>query len=132
MYTHTLSRSTHTVEMLQVLELNEGLQSADAVTGECLLITAAFLGLSDCTVQLHLLDRPARCLVPRQHGDDHTLPGAAQLREVMAAGAPSFPYLYGVFAEVNGGRRRLPAVLHTEHLQAISDVLKLRHHRWGL
>jgi hypothetical protein len=132
MFTHTLSRSTHTIEMAQVMELNEGIQSADAVTGECLLITAEFLGLRDTTVQLHLLDRPARCLIPRLHTDDHTLPGAAQLREVMAAGAPSFPYLYGVFAETNGGRRRLPAVLHTEQLQAISDVLRLRHHRWGL
>jgi hypothetical protein len=131
MYAHTLSRSTHTIEMLQVMELNEGIQSADAITGGGLLITAAFLGLSDTTVHLHLLDRPARSLIPRQRTEDHTLPAAAALREVMAAGAPSFPYLYGVFAETDGGRR-LPAVLHTEHLQAISDALRLSHHRWGL
>ena len=56
----------------------------------------------------------------------------AMLSRVSAcAGNPSFPYLYGVFGEPDGGRR-LPAVVHTDHLRAISSALQLRHHRWGL
>jgi hypothetical protein len=133
MYAHTLSSSTHTLEMLQVMELNERIQSIDPASGECVLITAEFLGLGDVPVQLQLLDRAATTsYIRRQHAPVDTMPGAAQLRAVVAAGAPTFPYLYGVFGETNGGRRRLPAALHTQHLQAISGALRLRHHQWGL
>jgi hypothetical protein len=51
---------------------------------------------------------------------------------VLAAGDPSFPYLYGIFGEPGPGRRRLPVLVHTEHLRMISSVLELRRHRWGL
>ncbi|HEX2806581.1 MAG TPA: hypothetical protein VHN80_10475 [Kineosporiaceae bacterium] len=133
MFAHTLSASTHTLEMLQVIELNERIQAIDPTSGECVLITAEFLGLGDVPVQLHLLDRAATTsYTPRRGAPVDTMPGAAQLRAVVAAGAPSFPYLYGVFGETNGGRRRLPAALHTHHLQAISGALTLRHHQWGL
>jgi hypothetical protein len=91
MYTHTLSASTHTLEMLQVTELNERIQSIDPTSGQCVLITADLLGLGDVPVQLHLLDRAATSLIPRQHAPVDTMPGAAQLRAVVAAGAPSFP-----------------------------------------
>ena len=133
MYAHTLSASTHTLEMLQVTELNERIQSIDPVSDECVLITAEFLGLGDAPVQLHLLDRAATTsLTQRRDAAVDTMPGAAQLRAVIAAGAPTFPYLYGVFGEINSERRRLPAALRTHHLQAISGALKLPHHQWGL
>ena len=130
---HTLASSTHTVEMVQVIELNDRLAALDPTSGECLLITAEFLGLTGAEVHPRVVDRAAAMLLPRQsrHDEVLTLPGAAQLRSMLAAGDPSFPYLYGIFGEPNGGRRRLPVLVHTNHLRLISSVLQLRKHRWG-
>jgi len=137
---HTLAVSTHTVEMLQVIEINDRLATIDEAatqgdlpTGSTLLITAEDLGLTGATVHPRVVDRPAAAILrqERQH-ETPALPAAAALRSIIAAGDPSFPYLYGIFGEPNGGRRRLPAVVHTQHLKIISVMLNLRSHRWGL
>jgi hypothetical protein len=131
---HTLARSTHTVEMLQIIELNDRLASLDPTVGECLLISAEFLGLAGAEVHPRVVDRAAAQLLPRTTRRDETLqlPAASLLRSILAAGDPMFPYLYGVFGETDGGRRRLPVVIHTEHLTTISSVLRFRRHRWGV
>lgn len=137
---HTLAPSTHTVEMLQVIEINDrlaGLDPADGQvgtrTGHPLAPTAGFLGLTGAHVHPRVVDRPAAAILhqERQH-EILVLPGTARLRSLLAAGDPSFPYLYGIFGEPDGARRRLPAVVHTDHLRAISWALQFRHHRWGV
>jgi hypothetical protein len=132
--THTLASSTFTVEMLQVIEVNDRLASLDPTSGECLFITAEFLGLTGAQVHPRIVDRAAAQMLPRQDRQHETLalPASSLLRSILAAGDPSFPYLYGVFGEPGVGRRRLPVVVHTQHLQRISSVLELRRHRWGL
>jgi hypothetical protein len=131
MYGHTLSASTHTVEMLQVTELNDRIRSIEATAGAGELISAACLDLANVAVAPHLLDRAATSVIPRQVQPDREMPGTALLRLVVAAGAPSFPYLYGLFAETNSPDGQLPAALHTCHLRAISDALGLHRHQWG-
>jgi hypothetical protein len=131
---HNLARSTHTVEMAQVVEINERLAAAfDSEAQESLLITAELLGLAGATVHPNVADRPVAALIPRQrsHNEVTALPGPARLVRVLAAGAPSYPYLYGAFAESAVGQRELPAILHTEQLKVISSMLRLRSHQWG-
>jgi hypothetical protein len=137
---HTLAPSTHTVEMLQVIEINDrlacldlGAGEVDPRTGHQVAPTAEFLGLTGAHVHPRVVDRAAAAILlqERQH-EILVLPGAARLRSLLAAGDPSFPYLYGIFGEPDGARRRLPAVVHTEHLRAISSALQFRHHRWGV
>jgi hypothetical protein len=132
---HTLAVSTHTVEMLQVIEINDRLASLDpdsVATPGNLVITADLLGLTGATIHPRVVDRAAAGALRQQRKNETLiLPGAAMLRSIIAAGDPSFPYLYGVFGEPNG-RRRQPAVVHTQHLQLISRTLDFRRHRWGL
>ena len=136
MSAHTLSRSTRTLEMIQVDELNGRLQASAPSSDSCLLVTAEWLGLGGAAIEHHLLDRAAATLVPLQERRTSTqpavLPPAALLKQVVAAGAPSFPYLYGLFSEGGDGGRRYPVTLHTRHLTAISTLLQCRGHRWGL
>jgi hypothetical protein len=135
---HSLATSTRTVEMLQVIEINDRLATIAEAQGDLppespLLITAELLGLTGATVHPRVVDRPAAAILRRQRQNETlALPAAAALRSILAAGDPSFPYLYGVFGEPLGGRRRLPAIVHTEHLKIISVTLDLRRHRWGL
>lgn len=136
---HTLASSTHTVEMLQVIEINDRLAALDPASGHidqlagnCLLITAEFLGMTGAQVHPRVVDRAAAAVLRQERRNETlSLPGPAQLRSILAAGDPSFPYLYGIFGEPNG-RRRLPAVVHTGHLRTISSVLQFRRHRWGI
>jgi hypothetical protein len=131
---HTMSRSTQTLEMTQLVEINERLLADDPYRSECLLLTAEYLGLTGIVVRPTRVDRPAAALIPRQrHGDDGVpLPASAQLLRLLAAGAPNYPYLYGAFGEPNGADRELPVLLHTEHLRMISRALRLRRHQWGV
>ena len=131
MSAHALAASTHTVELAQVEEIN-GHLGTDPADTHCLLVTAEFLGLTGATVHVLGLDRPVVLLLgDRRRTPPPPLPAPARLRRLLAAGTPSYPYLYGLFGEPNG-RRELPAVLHTSHLETLSRVLGLRHHRWGV
>jgi hypothetical protein len=134
MFTHTLARSTYTVEMLQVEQLNDRLGALDPTKGECLLITAEFLGLSGLPVHPRIVDDAVALIVHgerRRNAETTVLPGASLLRRMLTAGAPSFPYVYGVFGETLEGRRELPVLLHTDHLRTISGLLGLHRHHWG-
>lgn len=134
MSAHTLSRSTLTVELLQVTQINEHLRLAEDADAD-LSLTAAFLKLGGATVRPRVIDTAAMLVIPVQErrGVDATLPAAAVLRRVLAIGPPTAPYLYGVFAEPGAaGRRELPVTLHTEHLRAISTALNMRRHLWGV
>jgi hypothetical protein len=133
---HTLAATTFTVEMLQVIEINDRLARLDTDAGSGVggvRPTAGDLGLAGAQVHPRVVDSAAAALL-RQERQNETLalPGAAPLRSILAAGDPSFPYLYGIFGELNGGRRRLPVLVHTEQLQLISTTLQLRRHRWGV
>jgi len=131
MSTHALSRSTRTLELAQVLQINDCLhRSEDAGPG----LTAGPLGLDGTTARGAAIDRvAARVLpLPRPREDAAVLSPQARLRRVLAAGPPTAPYLYGVFAEDAAGRRELPVVLHTDQLRRISGQLGLRSHRWGI
>jgi hypothetical protein len=71
------------------------------------------------------------------------LPAGLELRRLEAAGPPSYPYVYGVFA---GGAEQAgaghpaelhtaephTAELHTAQLRTISALLALRGHAWGV
>lgn len=130
---HTLAPSTSTVELTQVLEINDRLRSAEAAGAW--LVTADLLGLTGATVLLRALDRAATLVIPQpeRRREPSPLPGRAALRRLLATGAPTAPYLYGVFTEApSGGRRELPVTLHTDHLRSISCELEMRRHRWGV
>jgi hypothetical protein len=133
MSAHTLSRSTQTVELVQVLEINERLRLAQEA-GDLVLVTAERLGLTGAQVHLRVIDRAATAVIPVQERRRELpcLPASAALARLLAAGAPTAPYLYGVFAETGAGRRELPILLHTDHLRAISSALSLRRHLWGV
>jgi hypothetical protein len=92
-----LPRTTHTVELDQITELNRHLTDPRTPAP-----TAADLGLTD-------------------------LPGAAILVRVVAEGPPEFPYLHGHFAAAAGGPATLVEDLHTEALRALSHRLGLHH-----
>ena len=133
MSAHTLSRSTCTVELLQVDQINERLLLVDG-TGSPPL-TAEQLGLSGATVVPRIIDRAAVLVVPlpeRRRDVVAVLRPEAVLRRLLATGAPTAPYLYAVFAEGGGGRRELPVTVHTEHLRRVSGLLGLRRHVWGV
>jgi hypothetical protein len=82
MATHTLASSTFTVEMLQVIELNDRLARLDPTEGDCLMVTAEYLGLTGAQVHPRVVDRAAAHLLPRQDRRDETLalPASSLLR----------------------------------------------------
>jgi hypothetical protein len=120
--------------MHQIEELNERIP---AHRGDREL-TADSLGLADTTIHPEALDRVAATMAQMATGPHRqpliggTVPPPAALAQVVAAGAPSFPYIYGLFAAGNSAGPQLPVMLHTRQLQAISSALHLRHHRWGV
>ncbi len=68
-------------------------------------------------------------------GIHHGVPGDAVLCRIRAAGPPSYPYVFGVFARDGGpavASRPVPVELHTTQLRAISTRLHLRGHIWGV
>jgi hypothetical protein len=130
---HTLSRSTRTVELLQIIEINDHLLLAEESGGDPL--TAEILGLNGASVHPGMLDRAAILVLPQPERRRETvvvLPGNAWLRRLLPTGAPTAPYLYGVFAEGGAGRRELPVNLHTDQLRAISSLLGQPRHLWGV
>jgi hypothetical protein len=133
MSAHTLSRSTHTVELQQVVQVNERLLLMEAAGSDP--ITADRLGLSGAGVVPKVVDRAAALVVAPQERRREVvavLRPEAPPRRLLASGPPSAPYLYAVFAEGGGGRRELPVAVHTDHLRLISGLLNLRGHLWGV
>ncbi len=132
---HVLGHSTHTIELIQVQQINTGLAAGTATT----VLTAAALGLAGAAVRADSLDTVA---AHRAHLPAHlsgaqlslgTVSAESHLAQVVAAGPPSYPYVYGLFRSAGSGPEGalLPVPLHTEQLQKISSALHL-HHRWGL
>jgi hypothetical protein len=130
---HTLAGSTHTAEMVQLMEINDRLVALATAPDEPPLITSADLDLADARVDPRVLDRTAALLLPRRERQDQTLslPQGAPLQSMLATGDPRFPHIYGIFTEPRG-RRRLPVAVHTEHLHLISGILGFPRHVWGL
>ena len=127
---HTLAPSTQTLALRQVSEVNERLSAAQLIGGVPLL-TAQALGLAGNAVHPRVIDHAVLRGNDRrrQSGEVLVLPEAAPLLSLLAVGDPNWPYLYGLFTEV-GGRRRLPAVLRSEHLLVVSRALGLSRHHW--
>jgi len=101
---HPLSSTTHTLDMLQIDQIDARLTAPGA-----LAVTAADLAVAD----------------PR-------VPPTARLTGVHWRGAPEFPDIHGDFAAVPGSPDAPVHVpLHTAHLQELSRRLGLHHH-WGV
>lgn len=111
---HPLARTTHTVEMAQIAELNDHLaiRGADA-------ISAGDLGLADATA--------------RAGGDAerHALPAQAVLERVTWDGSPDFPYIHAHFRPEPAEPGRLTVDLHTRALRELSRLLHVRE-VWGI
>jgi hypothetical protein len=110
MISSSMPPTTHTLEMAQVLELNERLRDRSGSTA----ITAGALGLGG--VALH----PAGAA---------GLADDAVLVRVSWQGSPEFPDVYAHFGPGRGGR--LQVLLHTAALQELCHLLGLRQ-RWGV
>ena len=128
---HTLAPSTQTLVLRQVSEVNEWLTRLQPPAGENPLLTAERLGLDGNAVHPRVLDRTVSLGLARKdrQGETLVLPPTAPLLSLLAVGDPNWPYLYGLFGEVVG-RRRLPALMRTEHLLVVSSVLGLHRHHW--
>lgn len=137
MVAHTIAPTSHTVELRQIAEINERL-------GRCTdaeLLRADELGLSGADVTAGHVDAVAAHVA---HLPQHVASGPlssgvlspdARLIHLVAAGSPTFPYIYGLFGSGRtadaGAARLLPVMLHTAQLQQISKHHRLRH-RWGV
>lgn len=112
--------------MEQIREVNERLARESVVCPSAVVLGMA--GLAPKLLPGHDPDlRPAP-----------GLPDGAVLIKLVGEGAPSFPYIWGHFADdhpdVNGGLDQLVLVvqLHTSALTRLSGTLGLHEHRWGL
>jgi hypothetical protein len=136
---HSLAPSTRTVELLQLMEINDRLAEATRAVGSAdaaavspaVPLTADTLGLTGAPVRPRVVDRTALLVLPRQERRSETLvlPPDAPLRSLLAAGDPEWPYFYGIFDEL-AGRRRLPVQVGAGHLRTISAALGLNRHHW--
>ncbi len=135
---HTVSPGTRTVELRQIREINDRLPGAAGQPS----LRAQDLGLAGARVhrgsldpvaahRAHLSPHPA---VPPLRDDP--LRSDAWLLQLVPAGSPSYPYIWGLFgreprARDDGNETLAPIQLHTDQLTRISRHLHLRH-RWGL
>ena len=103
LHAHAPSHATHTIEMRQIIEINQHIGSG------AVRITATEIGVE------HL---PAAG-------------SGASLRHLHMEGSPTFPYVFGVFDLPGAGAHGHGVPLHTHHLRALSKALNLHHH-WGL
>jgi hypothetical protein len=112
---HQVSSTTHTVEMAQIAEINDGLrkrESADAIRASALGMQGAHLSPGD------------------DDDDDSTLPGEACLTGLSFDGPPEFPYVHGHFRTDLSDQVSLTVDLHTDGLRKLSQLLGLQH-IWG-
>ena len=107
---HPLDRTTHTIEMTQIDQINERLEHQ--------VVTAADVGAGGSVL-----------LSGRIAGG--VLPGSAVLIRIDWDGDPSFPYIHGQFAEHVGGRVLWRVDVHTSFLKALDRALAL-HQAWGV
>jgi len=117
MTAHLMPTTTHTLELMQVDDVNDRL-AADGhrrVTADDLAVTGA---------------RLLRRRRPEDPATRGALPGYAVLRRLECAGPPEFPYVQGHFAADPWRPGDLVVELHTDALTALSRRLDL-HHRWG-
>ena len=112
---HAVSRTTHTVEMTQIAELNDCLGTRDPAD----TISADDLGLAGVAVL--------------SGGDvEHNgLPGRAVLERVSCDGPPEFPYIHAQFRRGPSEPGSLTIDLHTHALRELSRLLHL-HEVWGV
>ncbi|MGN6301403.1 MAG: hypothetical protein ACTHN8_09980 [Angustibacter sp.] len=99
---HLLARTTHTVELRQVAELNAA------------------------------LSRGRRRLTAGSIGAPTALPDQAVLTSLECQGPPSYPYVFGCFEAAGPAAGTTRVELHTPQLRAICDQLSLRAQTWGL
>lgn len=112
---HAVPRTTHTVEMTQIAELNAHLTSRDPTAP----ITAADLGLTGAVML---------------SGDDaahNGLPAQAVLERLSFDGPPQFPFIHAVFRRDPGQHGVVTVDLHTRALRELSRRLHLRE-VWGV
>jgi hypothetical protein len=101
MAVHEMARTTHTVELRQVAEVNAALASGRR------RLTAGSIGVRAGVTQ------------------------RAVLKHLECQGPPSYPYIYGHFDAPTPGAQDARVELHTAQLRAISDQLALRSQIWG-
>jgi hypothetical protein len=133
---HSVSAGTRTLELAQIEEINDHLEGCT----DPALLRAQDLGLAGARLHPGSVDAVAAHrahlsphLVARPLTDD-PLRSDAQLLHLVAAGSPSFPYIWGLFGRAvrdDGNAPLTPVELHTEQLARVSRQLHL-HHRWGL
>lgn len=112
---HALPRTTHTVEMTQIAELNDHLRSRDP--GEP--ISATDLGVAGVAV------------LSGGDADHKGLPAQAVLERVCYDGPPEFPYIHAHFRPAAAEPGQLTVDLHTEALRDLNRLLHL-HGVWGV
>jgi hypothetical protein len=108
MISRSLPPTTHTLEMAQVVELNERLRRKPGAAA----ITAASLGMGGA---------------PLQPAGAGRLTDDAVLVRLSWQGSPEFPDIYGHF----GRTGLLQALLHTASLNQLGHQLNVRQ-RWGI
>jgi hypothetical protein len=106
-------RTTHTVEMSQIDELNRRLSEGPSLAS----ITATQLGVEGASI----ISGP----------DSGRLPGTAVLDRLCWDGPPQWPYIHAHFSPRGAGVGSLVVDLHTGALQELSHRLHL-HQTWGL
>jgi hypothetical protein len=104
-----IARTTHTLEMSQLAELNNRLSEHGSG------ITAAELGLAGAKT---LAGQP-----------DDELPGSAVLVRLGLDGPPDYPYIHAHFGIADQGATRI-VDLHTAALRELGRRLGL-HQQWG-
>jgi hypothetical protein len=112
---HQVSSTTHTVEMAQIAEINDGLREHESSHA----IPASLLGMQGVK------------LAPGNDDDDDSrLPGEAFLTGLSFDGPPEFPYVHGHFRTDLSDQVSLTVDLHTDALRKLSQLLGLQH-IWG-
>lgn len=126
---HEVAPTTHSLEMTQIQQINQHLAGdASPPRAQDLGLTGAAVHPDHVdTVAAHRTHLPVHLFSSRLTA--HSLRAEARLLHLVAAGSPTFPYIYGLFTAETGARL-LPVTLHTEQLRKISAHYRL-HHRWG-
>jgi len=116
-HNHQLPRTTHTVEMDQIAELNDRLGEGEPSPA----IRASMLGLQGAELSAGSDD------------SQHTLPGDALLARLSSDGPPEYPYVHAHFrtSASASDQGSLKVELHTDALRKLSHLLHLQH-VWGV
>ncbi len=112
---YALARTTHTVEMAQIEELNDHLSDRDPAD----------------TISATDLDLVGVAVLAGAVADHNGLPAQAVLESVCYDGPPEFPYIHGHFRPDPAEPGTLTVDLHTHALRELSHRLHLRE-VWGV